>query len=187
MKYFKLKIFQLATWEEIIENMGYKIERNKLYQEIKDYTTYHCNRTIPPMQPCLCKVFLLKDHKKNFNIKSMDREAKLLLSLNCDRIFKLLGAIEVTKTEKMYFFEELSKMSLSSYFKAKPQPLGLLKAKTWLCEIATGILYLHNQGLAHQKINLDCIYIKDGESLKLGMLIYIKFTLVCKVFIFLLL
>lgn len=93
--------------------MGYTIVRNKLYQETKDCTIYHGSRTIPPMQPCLCKVFHQKEHKKSFNIKSLERLAKVVLSLKNDRIIKLIGAIEVKHTEKMYFFEELSKMPLS--------------------------------------------------------------------------
>lgn len=108
------KQVQHANWEDIIESMGYTIIRNKLFQEIKDYTMYHGSRTIPPMQPCLVKVFIEKEHKKMYNIKSLERVVKIVLNLKSDRIIKLLGAIEVKQTEKMYFFEELCKMPLCS-------------------------------------------------------------------------
>lgn len=107
------KQVQVANWEEIIETMGYTIVRNKLFQEVQNFTVYHGSRTIPPMQPCLVKVFLAKDHKKAYNTKSIERLVKVILGLKNDRIVKLLGAIEVKQTEKMYFFEELTKMSLS--------------------------------------------------------------------------
>lgn len=69
----------------------------------------------------------------------------------------------------MYFFEELTKISLFNHFKNTGKPLDLIKAKTWFTQMASAVLYLHNHGLVHQKISLDWIYIKDGELLKLGM------------------
>lgn len=108
------KAVVVANWEDIIETLGYTIIRNRLYQEYKDYTIYHGSRTIPPMQPCLCKVFLEKEHKKNYNIKFLERVTKINMAMKCDKIVKLIGAIEVKQTEKMYFFEELTKMPLAS-------------------------------------------------------------------------
>ena len=108
------KALLYANWEDIIETMGYTIVRNKLFQEIKDCTVYHGSRTIVPMQPCLVKVFLKKEHIKTYNIKSIERLVKVILGLKSDRIIRLLGAIEVKQTEKVYFFEDMCKMSLSS-------------------------------------------------------------------------
>lgn len=67
---------------------------------------------------------------------------------------------------------ELNRITLSvllGYFKANKQPLDPIRAKTWICELAAGVLYLHSHGFAHQKISLDWCYVKsDGEGIKLG-------------------
>lgn len=63
----------------------------------------------------------------------------------------------------------ISNHPLPGYFKANRQPLDPIRAKTWLCEIACGVLYLHSHGFAHQKISLDWCYVRsDGEGIKLG-------------------
>jgi serine/threonine protein kinase len=47
--------------------------------------------------------------------------------------------------------------------------LDLIKAKTWLCQLTSAVLYLHNLGFAHQKIGLESCYLKgDGDDIKLG-------------------
>lgn len=104
----------------------------------------------------------------NEDIENVEKEISILKRLKHERILSYIsGWFDDSKKEVIFITEIFSGGSLRQYLNRLGHP-RIRAIKQWVCEILSGIKYLHEKNIIHRDIKCDNIFINNDGHIKIG-------------------